>query len=158
MKTGKEADCPCGSGKLYGKCCQPFHAADSLPATAEELMRSRYSAFCLKLTPYLFNSWHPAYRPEAAEILSGNTQYVSLEILETNRGNPEDTTGTVTFIARFMEKDKLITMREKSSFIKKENTWLYTEGSNKTHQEQIKANQHCPCGSGKKFKRCCKED
>jgi len=37
--------CPCGSQKTYESCCGNFHSGLALPETAEELMRSRYSAY-----------------------------------------------------------------------------------------------------------------
>ena len=37
--------CPCSSGQTYNDCCAPFHRHESLPQTAEQLMRSRYSAY-----------------------------------------------------------------------------------------------------------------
>ncbi|MBK5938172.1 hypothetical protein CCR96_02550 [Halochromatium roseum] len=37
--------CPCGSGHTLADCCEPFLAGTTMPATAEALMRSRYTAF-----------------------------------------------------------------------------------------------------------------
>ncbi len=155
MKTSPETSCPCGSTKSYQHCCLPFHNESSLPATAEELMRSRYSAFCKKELSYLFNSWHPANRPAAEEILAGKVHYISLQIIDTEKGLAEDETGEVTFIVRYIEKDQLFTMKEKSSFVNQQGKWLYLDGENQLSRENLKKNSLCPCGSGKKFKRCC---
>ena len=40
-------DCPCGSGEEFALCCGPLHAGQRMAATAEELMRSRYSAYAV---------------------------------------------------------------------------------------------------------------
>ena len=39
-----ESPCPCGSGKTFGQCCQPILKQERVAATAEELMRSRFTA------------------------------------------------------------------------------------------------------------------
>ena len=62
----RERFCPCGSGTSYGACCGPLHAGREA-ATAEALMRSRYSAFVLLDADYLLRSWHPATRPARLE-------------------------------------------------------------------------------------------
>ena len=51
--------CPCGLKDPYSECCEPFHTKQTLPATAELLMRSRYSAYALRLVDYLLYSHHP---------------------------------------------------------------------------------------------------
>ncbi len=155
MKITPEDPCPCGNLKSYRHCCLPFHNESSLPDTAEALMRSRFTAFCTENLSYLFNSWHPAHRPPAAEILSGTTRYISLQITDTKQGRPENNTGEVTFVVRYIEGDRLYTMQEKSSFVKQQGKWLYLEGDNALHSVTLKKNSPCPCGSGKKFKRCC---
>jgi SEC-C motif-containing protein len=45
--------CPCGSGIAYTKCCHRFIVAGQLPQSAEELMRSRYTAFTIQNIDYL---------------------------------------------------------------------------------------------------------
>lgn len=155
MKVSPETSCPCGSRKEYQHCCLRFHNQSCVPATAEELMRSRYSAFCTGELSYLINSWHPAFRPAAETILSDCAHYISLQIIDTDKGRPEDTTGEVTFVVQYIDNDQLVTMKEKSSFIKHQHKWLYQEGENELSQKTLKKSAPCPCGSGKKFKRCC---
>jgi NAD-dependent DNA ligase len=49
--------CPCGNDAGYAACCGPLH--DGKPAeSAEQLMRSRYSAYVLLREDYLLASWH----------------------------------------------------------------------------------------------------
>ena len=64
--------CPCGSARPYASCCGALHQSFSeegqlLAASAEALMRSRYSAFVLDLRPYLLATWHPRTRPTHLE-------------------------------------------------------------------------------------------
>jgi len=40
----------------YKDCCYPFLIGASKPETPEQLMRSRYSAFCTKNIEYLFST------------------------------------------------------------------------------------------------------
>ncbi len=56
--------CPCGAPAPYDACCGPAHRGEAPAATAEALMRSRYSAFVLRDTYYLLASWHPSTRPK----------------------------------------------------------------------------------------------
>ena len=55
--------CPCQSGKLYAHCCEPFHLAQAIPTTAEQLMRSRYAAYTLVNIPYIVTTTVPAQQP-----------------------------------------------------------------------------------------------
>lgn len=48
-------DCPCGQG-LYAECCQPLHVGQQCAKHAEQLMRSRYSAFALQQIDYLLST------------------------------------------------------------------------------------------------------
>lgn len=61
--TGKlipspEARCACGTDKPYGKCCRPYHTAQFIPSDAEELLRSRYSAYAYRLPSYIMKTTH----------------------------------------------------------------------------------------------------
>ncbi len=56
-------ECPCGSGKGFDLCCEPYLAGKALPETAEALMRSRYSAYVRQLIPYLKETLWPKYQP-----------------------------------------------------------------------------------------------
>ena len=70
MSQGKSISpddaCPCGNG-AYARCCGPFHEGDAVPATAEQLMRSRYSAYALGRHDYVLDTWHASTRPAAIE-------------------------------------------------------------------------------------------
>ena len=74
--------CNCGSGKNYAACCGRLHSGAEIAATAEALMRSRYSAYVLRLAPYLLESWHASTRPQSLDLAEdGGYRWLGLEIL-----------------------------------------------------------------------------
>ncbi|AUG52894.1 YchJ family protein [Thalassospira marina] len=122
--------CPCGSNKTYGTCCGPFHAGAKRPATAEQLMRSRYCAFVFGNAAYLADTVpaENAGNYDAKSITRQKTQWTGLEIVSTEAGGLFDQTGYVEFIARFREKGRDGAHHEKSRFIRQNGKWLYVDG------------------------------
>lgn len=118
--------CPCGSGQTYPACCGPLHdGAD--PETAEALMRSRYAAYALDRTDYVFRTWHPRTRPR--EVLSApGTSWLGLDVLHTDAGDPTDDTGTVEFRARFRGPGGVQALHETSRFERRRGRWVYVDG------------------------------
>ncbi len=119
-------------------------------------MRSRYSAFVLGLGEYLVQSWHPAHLGglTAAELSQTDTHWDGLEII-ASQGGPEDETGMVEFKAWFLEGDKRHCLHERSRFGRYQGRWVYTEGEIDPLPLKTGRNDPCPCGSGKKHKKCC---
>lgn len=157
MPTGPDADaCPCGSGLDYPLCCGPLH--DGVPAaTAEALMRSRYSAFVKRDAGYLLATWHPSRRPPALD-LDDPQQWLGLEVRGTAAGGPDDDTGTVEFVARYKDRGRAGRLHESSRFVREDGRWYYLDGLPREtagQTEKIGRNAPCPCGSGRKYKRCC---
>jgi len=152
----QDEPCPCGSEKSYQECCEPLHMGQARAKTAEQLMRSRYSAFSKGLVEYLLKTLHPSKRNENVQFSLLNTlntcQWLKLELLDTIAGTVEDNIGFVEFVAYFMEK-KVSAMQEKSRFIKEEGIWFYVDGETKK-PEPPGRNEPCWCGSGKKSKKC----
>ena len=103
-------NCNCGSGKTYGACCGIAHQDITAVITAEQLMRSRYTAFTLVKGDYLMESHHVTTRPvsEKEEIVAWakSVEWVELKILSTSKGLAADTEGTVAFKAYFKENGK----------------------------------------------------
>lgn len=117
--------CPCGGGR-FRACCGPF-VDDGLPArTAEELMRSRYTAFVLERPEHLWRTWHPRTRPGNVEI--GGVEWRGLTILEVVAGGEDDDDGVVDFEARFADTTGTSVMRERSEFRRRGGRWVYLEG------------------------------
>jgi len=121
-------DCLCNSTKSYQDCCQPFHLLVSKPVTCEQLMRSRYSAFCLALGPYLFSTYHPDYRGDLTveQLSEKSLDWKKLEIIKSNTG---DSKGFVEFKAWYLFEGALHSHHELSNFIKIQEQWLYCDGT-----------------------------
>lgn len=124
--------CPCGTTLPYAQCCEPFHLG-KLPATAQELMRSRYTAFTTGNTSYLLRTWDPRTRPRELE-LDASITWKQLEILRTLRGEATDTLGMVHFRAHYTYTNQAghtqTGMQEERSKFTRADTadqWLYLE-------------------------------
>jgi len=115
--------CPCGSAEDYDACCAPIVRNERPADTAEELMRSRYSAYVLGDVDHLFRSWHPATRPDD---LAGvpRLDWLGLEILDVVDGAPSDDHGIVEFAARHAAG----TLHERSRFVRRGGRWVYLDG------------------------------
>lgn len=97
-----------------------------MPATAEELMRSRYSAFALGLTAYLLDSWHPTTRPTQLS-LDPKMRWLGLQIHQTRAGGPDATRGVVEFEAHYIFAGSPDSQREISSFVRENGAWFYVD-------------------------------
>ena len=64
--------------------------------------------------------------------------------------------GQVEFIATWQRQDQWGQLRELSRFVRRDNTWLYRDGEVEHIAMTVHRNAACPCGSGKKYKRCCR--
>jgi SEC-C motif-containing protein len=158
------ASCPCNSGKNFDDCCGPILDGSTKADTAEALMRSRYSAHVKGNYDHIANT-HAAeasadYNKSAAQAQFTGVEWKGLDITETTDGGPDDDTGTVTFTARFMENGELHAHRERSDFRRENGEWLYVDGKINPQIEprrvdKVGRNDPCPCGSGKKYKKCC---
>ena len=115
--------CPCGRGLPYAECCRPAHDGQA-PATAEALMRSRYSAFALDDQDYVLSSWHPKTRPAEVETDS-HLRWVGLDLLESTGGGMFDTEGVVEFRAHYRDHGKHGDMVERSRFVRLDGRWVY---------------------------------
>ena len=115
--------CPCGSGLTYPECCGRLHDGTAAAATAEQLMRSRYSAFAVGDAAYLLATWDPATRPRTLE-LDPAVRWTGLEVLATTGGGLFDAEGTVTFRASARQ----YTQQEHSRFRRAGGRWLYVDG------------------------------
>lgn len=148
--------CPCGSDLSYQTCCSPLHKNEQKAATAQALMRSRYSAYVVHDADYLIATWHSDCQAQLfkSEIESGfeKTQWLGLHVIACENGSHPDE-AFVEFSACFIERnneDKQL-IHERSRFLRIDNEWFYIDGVN----PKVGRNDHCPCGSGKKYKKCC---
>jgi len=122
-------NCACGSSEKYIKCCQVYHQNIEKVETAQQLMRSRYTAFTKAMGNYLMNSHHSTRRPlsekNAIVNWAKSVKWDGLEILNVTKCQKDDTEGTVEFKAYFFENDKLQFIHENSQFVKENGTWMY---------------------------------
>jgi SEC-C motif domain protein len=122
-----ETSCPCGSGKDIAACCGRFIDGEAQPRSAEELMRSRYTAYVLARPDYLTATWHPTTRRSNVG-LDPAVSWLSLEILRTEGGGPTDREGIVEFVARYKMAGRAYRLHEASRFVQRGGQWLYVHG------------------------------
>lgn len=153
-------ECLCGSGSPYGECCGPLHQGASQARTAEQLMRSRYCAYVIRDAAYLSQTWDATTRPANIDFSKEEVKWTGLEIVNPKKGAATERKGIVEFKAHYLSNGQENVMREISRFRKIENRWVYLDGVVKSigkigEQTNSGRNAPCPCGSGKKAKRCC---
>jgi SEC-C motif-containing protein len=157
--------CPCGSGLPLNACCKPVIDGTAKAPTAEALMRSRYTAYTLQDINYLAATLDPTelrgFDRDATASWARDSTWVELQIVETSAGSPDDSEGTVEFKARFKRDGVIQEHHEVSLFRKIDGAWLYSGGKDvgpvqfKRDAPKTGRNEPCPCGSGKKYKKCC---
>lgn len=163
--------CPCRSmdqNKLsLENCCGPLLDGKKKADTAESLMRSRYAAYVVKKIDYIDQTQIPVegevYNKEEALKWAESSEWLGLEIKKTQKGEPNDNTGVVEFIAHYKDKASgtELNHHETSLFQKQNGEWKFKEGQIhgaqpvKRLEPKIGRNDPCSCGSGKKYKKCC---
>jgi SEC-C motif-containing protein len=120
--------CPCGSTKIYDDCCGPFHRNEKRPVKAESLMRSRYSAFVLKLDDYVLSTWDVSNRPKKAGLTESPVEWMGLDVIDCKKGLAADGRGLVEFKAYYKLEGNKYTLHETSRFVKKQGRWFYLDG------------------------------
>jgi len=157
------AECLCGSESDFDACCGPIIGGVPAP-TAEALMRSRFTAFANGELDHIENTHATAVRGDfnrsTVESTANAVKWISLEILDTVEGGVDDDTGVVEFAARFKKDGKILMHHERSGFHREDGKWVYVDGqinpkSKPIRVEKMGRNEPCPCGSGKKYKKCC---
>ena len=155
--------CYCGSNVAFDQCCGPILAGT--PAkTPEALMRSRYSAYVLGNMDHIDRTFAPEVKNDfdraEAERTASEIEWLGLEVVNSSENGDK---GTVEFSLRFRRRDldgQELTQHEVSNFRRSDGHWLYVDGKVTAnvaprHVVKVGRNDPCPCGSGKKFKKCC---
>ena len=136
MSAPSSLPCPCGrlsprrqALALVDCCGRYLDHFDRTPAPdAEQLMRSRYSAFVLQRRDYLLATWHPAQRPSTLEFESG-AQWLGLEV---RRHRVLDAAhAEVEFVARYRVAGKAVRLHENSRFVCEDGRWYYVDGDSR---------------------------
>jgi SEC-C motif-containing protein len=120
--------CPCGTGLPYAECCGRLHDGTATAGTAEQLMRSRYSAFAVGDPAYLLATWHPSTRPPSLE-LDPSVRWTGLDVLATTDGGLLAAGGTVEFRAWYRHEGETGSQHEVSRFVREDGAWRYLDGS-----------------------------
>jgi len=160
-----EGECPCCSGKQFDACCGPLLAGEPAP-TAEALMRSRYTAYTKADIDYIMRTMAPDastndFVPEEAREIASNTIWGGLRMLNVKDGGPEDESGEVEYVARYKHDGRQLYHHERTTFGRNsDGHWWVLGGVTNPRGDprkvmKIGRNDPCPCGSGKKFKKCC---
>ena len=106
--------CYCQSGHSFESCCQPVLTKDQYAETAEMLMRSRYTAFCLHNQTYLLKTWHPSTRPKIIDFHI-QQHWLGLKIVTTQYGKPGELQGMAEFVTRYNIDGSACQLHESSS-------------------------------------------
>lgn len=124
MPNSQESLCPCGSGLEYNSCCGRYIENGQTAATAEALMRSRYTAYVKQNIAYLRATWYPSTCPADLEKIAGQ-KWTGLKIIGQSAGRPEDSSGQVEFVARYKVNGRTHKLHEHSEFVQVNGRWLY---------------------------------
>ena len=153
--------CVCGLPEPTEACCGAIIAGKRRAETAEQLMRSRYAAFALHEIDWILSTHEGKVDRATTEAWSKNSEWIGLEVLSTRAGGPDDEEGEVEFVARFKVADNEQRHHERARFKKRGSRWIYVDGKEMKGAPQVRQspavgrNDPCPCGSGKKYKKCC---
>ncbi len=122
-------NCYCGNQKKFSDCCEIYISGKQVPDKAEDLMRSRYSAFCVVDMNYLQATTDLQVRYDfdhkANEAWARSAQFNKLEILKAEESGAKS---IVEFKAYFKSEDKDHVHHEISTFRKTSGTWYYRSG------------------------------
>lgn len=156
---------PCHDSAALTAFAEPFIRGKALPGTAAELMASRYVAYTLGEIDYLLATHDPKTRNQvdraATEDWAKGAEWLGLEILSIEAGGETDQRGVVEFIARYKRNGNDHVHRERSDFRRIDGRWFFVDGKPVSDAPvrrvgpKIGRNDPCPCGSGKKHKKCC---
>jgi SEC-C motif-containing protein len=156
-------ECPCGSGQPADDCCDPIIEGAQKAATAEALMRARYTAYATERTHFIIETHDPETRHEldekATEKWASGNDWLGLDVRDVQKGGEKDDGGIVEFVATFSdERDRTQNHHERSEFVRRDGDWYFHDGQvlvqAPLRSDKVGRNEPCPCGSGKKFKKC----
>ena len=124
--------CPCGKGETFETCCGPFLQGRAKPKTAEELMRSRYTAFTRGDVDYVMKTHDPdtvhQVDRRSTEEWAEQSEWLGFELLDSRAGGPEDFQGTIEFVARYRIKGVNLEHRELATFRRQDDVWYFVDG------------------------------
>lgn len=160
--------CPCASGLAFAKCCGPLLSGLKTAKTAEELMRARYTAYTRQEIEYLFETSagrvQREFDEDSTRKWAESAEWKGFRILSSEAGGEADDRGVIEFIASFSMNDRDCSHHERASFEREKGEWKFSDGRifgpepYRREKPKIGRNDPCPCGSGRKSKKCCAEN
>ena len=90
-------------------------------------MRSRYSGFVFCNDTYLLSTWHADTRPSGISF-NRKQRWVGLSVRATEAGGPNESDGSVEYVARYKVDGKGYRLHEISRFAKIDYRWYYLDG------------------------------
>jgi SEC-C motif domain protein len=111
----------------YAECCGRLHDGTAAAGTAEQLMRSRYSAFAVGDAAYLLATWHATTRVPRLD-LDPDVRWTGLDVLATSGGSLFARDGTVEFRAHYVVGGRAGAQHENSRFVREGGRWRYLDG------------------------------
>jgi SEC-C motif-containing protein len=156
------SNCYCGTDNTFEDCCGKYISGKDYPTTAEELMRARYSSYASGDVEFIANTQisekGDEFDLEEAKRWSSESTWKGLTIKSAKEFEKD---ATVHFIANYEDLEgNDCRHQEISTFNKIDNKWFYSHGSIvgldpiKRDTPKVGRNEACPCGSGKKYKKC----
>jgi SEC-C motif-containing protein len=119
--------CPCGSERACAECCGRYLDGREPAATAEALMRSRYTAYARGNESYLLSTWHASTRPASLDLAEPPIpKWIGLKVLRHEQ--QDETHALVEFTARYKVNGRAYKLRETSRFVKENGRWFYVDG------------------------------
>jgi SEC-C motif-containing protein len=123
----KTLHCPCSSDKQYTGCCGRYLDQGESAASAEHLMRSRYTAYTLNHENYLLATWHHSTHPTALGLANQpRNQWLGLTVKRHEQSAPDH--AIVEFIARYRINGRADRLHEISRFVREGGSWFYVDG------------------------------
>ena len=158
------SSCPCGSGRSLDECCGRYLSGKAQAPTAEALMRARYSAHVTANIDFIERTrareTRDSFDRAGATKWAKDSDWKGLTITSVEGGSEKDTKGTVSFVAAFALEGKEYRHEEVAWFRKDDGAWVFVDGKLPKQEPfvrqgpEVGRNDPCPCGSGKKFKKC----
>lgn len=166
MSNDEAKQCPCGLSAAYEACCGRYISGVEHAPTPEALMRSRYTAFSRSDIGYIQQTMRDEALAQFDEAdnkqWADSVQWLRLEVVDAPHVSEGDAKGVVEFKAYYRLNGVAKCVHERSCFKLIDSRWYYTgsesfrlNDSASIKQPKIGRNEPCPCGSGKKYKKCC---
>lgn len=121
--------CPCCSKRPYSNCCARFIDAGQVPTAAEELMRSRYTAYSKANIDYIVRTMKGKaaenFVAEKAREWATQVNWLKLIVVSTKT---EEKKAFVEFRAYFSLQSRMQILHEHSEFHFENGQWYYVSG------------------------------